>query len=73
VSLAGNTCVDRYLADYLRDARVAPRRLGGRVPDAVCPTMPEPRPAARMAYAAGDRHLALTRVLLGRQDKLLGD
>ncbi|MBO3746676.1 alpha/beta fold hydrolase [Streptosporangiaceae bacterium NEAU-GS5] len=66
VSLGGNACVDRYLADYLRDALAAPRRLAARGPDAVCPGLPEPRPAARMAYGSGDRHLALTRALLGR-------
>ncbi|MFI7614213.1 alpha/beta hydrolase [Nonomuraea terrae] len=44
VSLAGNQCVDRHLAAYLRDGSLPPR-------DATCAASPAPRPAARMASA----------------------
>lgn len=66
VALAGNPCADRYLAAYLRDATLPPRLVSGRGPDATCTGLPEPRPAARMAAGSADRHLLLTRLLLGR-------
>ncbi|MCK2219508.1 alpha/beta hydrolase [Actinomadura sp. ATCC 31491] len=45
VSLAGNQCVDRHLAAYLRDGTL-PRR------DAVCAALPQPRPATATTGAA---------------------
>ncbi|MER7366231.1 alpha/beta hydrolase [Nonomuraea wenchangensis] len=42
VALAGNQCVDRHLAAYLRDGTL-PKR------DAECAALPAPRPAERMA------------------------
>ncbi len=66
VALAGNTCADRYLADYLRDATLPARRASGRGPDATCPAQPEPRPIVRMNAGPERRHLLLTRLLLGR-------
>ncbi|WP_246148974.1 alpha/beta hydrolase [Nonomuraea turkmeniaca] len=45
VSLAGNQCVDRHLAAYLRDGSVPAR-------DAVCDSLPQPRPAAAARMAA---------------------
>jgi hypothetical protein len=66
VALAGNACADRYLADYLRDATLPPRRASGRGPDATCPAQPEPRPVVRMSAGPVQRHLLLTRILLGR-------
>ncbi|WP_327044552.1 alpha/beta hydrolase [Microbispora sp. NBC_01189] len=50
VSLAGNACVDRYLAAYLRDASAPPQRRGARGAGASCPADPPPR-AAPVAVA----------------------
>lgn len=47
VSLAGNPCVDRRLADYLRDGAVPPRRRAVREPDLLCPALPDPQPAGQ--------------------------
>ncbi|MFG3136713.1 alpha/beta hydrolase [Streptomyces sp. NPDC048211] len=44
VTLSGNACLDRYLADYLAKGTV-PRGKGGDV-DAVCAKTPDPKPAA---------------------------
>jgi pimeloyl-ACP methyl ester carboxylesterase len=49
VSLAGNPCVDRHLAAYLRDTSLPPERRATRGTDATCPAQPEPRPVSRMA------------------------
>ncbi|MEW9532326.1 alpha/beta hydrolase [Microbispora sp. NPDC049125] len=46
VSLAGNPCVDRHLAAYLRDATLLPQRRSRRGADASCPAQPDPRPAS---------------------------
>ncbi|MFC0861395.1 alpha/beta hydrolase [Sphaerimonospora cavernae] len=51
VSLAGNPCVDRQLAAYLRDAALLPQRRGVRGADATCPAQPGPRPTARKSAA----------------------
>ncbi|WP_310737935.1 alpha/beta hydrolase [Microbispora sp. H10949] len=54
VSLAGNACVDRYLAAYLRDATAPPQRRGARGTGASCPADPSPRAApVDMATAPG--------------------
>ncbi|MDP4511600.1 alpha/beta hydrolase [Nonomuraea sp. G32] len=59
-SLAGNQCVDRHLAAYLRDGSVPPR-------DAVCDPLPQPHAAAaaRMAAQAPAQHHELLGVLTG--------
>ncbi|MEU1366877.1 alpha/beta hydrolase [Streptomyces sp. NPDC005803] len=44
VTLSGNACLDRYLADYLAEGTV-PRGQHGDV-DAVCAKTPDPEPAA---------------------------
>ncbi|MGX1668429.1 alpha/beta hydrolase [Streptomyces sp. NPDC055400] len=44
VSLSGNACLDRYLADYLRTGKV-PRGSGEA--DATCKKLPEPKPLAK--------------------------
>lgn len=44
VTLSGNACLDRYLADYLAKGTV-PRAKGGDV-DAVCAKTPDPKPVA---------------------------
>ncbi|WP_157253417.1 alpha/beta hydrolase [Nonomuraea typhae] len=56
VSLAGNRCVDRALADYLTDGTL-PR------PGAACPALPSPRPAARMSSGLPQSHERLTEVI----------
>ncbi|MEZ0076876.1 alpha/beta hydrolase [Planotetraspora sp. GP83] len=54
VSLAGNPCVDRHLAAYLRDATLLPQRRAMRRADATCPAQPEPRPlVSRKARMSG--------------------
>ncbi|WP_239103316.1 alpha/beta hydrolase [Microbispora corallina] len=53
VSLSGNSCVDRYLSAYLRDASLLPQRRtsarGMRRGDAWCPALPDPKPQAPAA------------------------
>ncbi|MGC5016100.1 alpha/beta hydrolase [Streptosporangium sp. DT93] len=50
VAFSGNACVDRRLAAYLRDGTPpAGARRGGRAPDARCPGVPAPVPAAAPA------------------------
>ncbi|MBJ7904047.1 alpha/beta fold hydrolase [Streptomyces sp. DSM 110735] len=49
VTLSGNDCLDKYLADYLADGTV-PRGRG--VADATCEKSPEPEPAPRTAKRA---------------------
>ncbi|MFI7032504.1 alpha/beta hydrolase [Microbispora rosea] len=64
VSLAGNACVDRQLAAYLRDAALSPQRRGRRGADATCPGQPEPR-ATLMKVTTGapgtTSHVSATR------------
>ncbi|WP_424535402.1 alpha/beta hydrolase [Sphaerisporangium viridialbum] len=66
VSLGGNTCVDRYLAAYLRDGSVpgGAAQAAGRQADATCQAAPEPRPIVPMSSGPG--HLRLTKVILGQ-------
>jgi pimeloyl-ACP methyl ester carboxylesterase len=42
ISLSGNKCLDRYLADYLTKGKVP--RGGSGDADAVCPALPDPEP-----------------------------
>ncbi|HEX4814209.1 MAG TPA: alpha/beta hydrolase [Nonomuraea sp.] len=60
VSLAGNQCVDRHLAAYLRDGSLPPR-------DAACAASPRPRPAEHMTAEPSQRS-----DLLGILGELLG-
>ncbi|WP_214413125.1 alpha/beta hydrolase [Sphaerisporangium fuscum] len=66
VSLSGNTCVDRHVFAYLRDATVpgGADRHSGRQADAVCGTTPEPRPILPLA-STPDR-LRTSNALLGQ-------
>ncbi|MEU6402454.1 alpha/beta hydrolase [Streptomyces sp. NPDC046985] len=50
VTLSGNSCLDRYLFDYLRHGTVPRGRLG--TADAVCPKLPDPEPESAKAAAA---------------------
>ncbi|MCW7944065.1 peptidase [Streptomyces hygroscopicus] len=61
ITLSGNTCLDKYLADYLADGRV-PRGSGGI--DAVCQTLPDPEPLSSKAASAAS-HGASLHGLLG--------
>ncbi|MFF4773388.1 alpha/beta hydrolase [Microtetraspora fusca] len=65
VALAGNGCVDRYLAAYLRDGTTPPRRIGQGA-DAACDGATEPRPVTPMAAGGPSGHALLTELLLGR-------
>ncbi|GAA3377622.1 alpha/beta hydrolase [Streptomyces sannanensis] len=47
ITLSGNACLDRYLADYLTSGKV-PRGITGEA-DAVCPAQPDPEPPAPTA------------------------
>ncbi|GAA4564616.1 alpha/beta hydrolase [Planotetraspora kaengkrachanensis] len=49
VSLAGNPCVDRHLAAYLRDATLPPERRAARSTAGSCPAQREPRPVTRLS------------------------
>ncbi|WP_329539762.1 alpha/beta hydrolase [Streptomyces sp. NBC_01358] len=53
VTLSGNACLDRYLADYLAKGTV-PRGKGGDV-DAVCARTPDPKPAAAKSARPASR------------------
>ena len=46
ITLSGNACLDKYLADYLSDGTV-PR--GGGEADAVCQKVPDPTPLSTKA------------------------
>ncbi|MCI3238600.1 alpha/beta hydrolase [Streptomyces spinosisporus] len=50
ITLSGNACLDKYLADYLSNGTVP--RSGGEV-DAVCPKLPDPTPLAAAKTASG--------------------
>ncbi|MFE2234781.1 alpha/beta hydrolase [Streptomyces sp. NPDC059442] len=52
VTLSGNACLDKHLATYLSTGRV-PRGDAGSEADAVCETLPDPRPA-KTAVRRGD-------------------
>ncbi len=43
VSLAGNACVDKYVAAYLRNGELPARKSGSRA-DATCKKRPDPKP-----------------------------
>ncbi|MFJ9538392.1 alpha/beta hydrolase [Streptomyces sp. NPDC101225] len=46
ITLSGNACLDKYLADYLASGKVP--RSGGQI-DAVCPKLPDPTPLSAKA------------------------
>ncbi|MET7473357.1 alpha/beta hydrolase [Streptomyces sp. NPDC005648] len=46
ITLSGNTCLDKYLANYLSDGTVP--RGNGEI-DAVCPKLPDPKPLGAKA------------------------
>jgi pimeloyl-ACP methyl ester carboxylesterase len=48
ITLSGNACLDKYLANYLSDGTVP--RGGGQI-DAVCPKLPDPEPLSPTAAA----------------------
>ncbi|NUO97391.1 MAG: alpha/beta fold hydrolase [Nonomuraea sp.] len=56
VSLAGNQCVDGYLAAYLTDGTLPRRNVS-------CAALPDPRPAAHMASGGALGHDRLTDAL----------
>ncbi|MEU1292707.1 alpha/beta hydrolase [Streptomyces sp. NPDC005840] len=62
ITLSGNACLDRYLADYLSKGTV-PRGHG--TVDAVCAKLPDPKPLTSKA-AAATAHGATLHGLLGR-------
>ncbi|WP_455351664.1 alpha/beta hydrolase [Streptomyces sp. SYSU K217416] len=65
ISLSGNACVDRYLADYLATGTV-PRGAAGAAADAVCDALPEPKPLpATKAAGPGAKGGAALHGLLG--------
>ncbi|NNN34455.1 alpha/beta fold hydrolase, partial [Streptomyces sp. S3(2020)] len=49
ITLSGNACLDKYLAAYLTDGTVP--RSGGEV-DAVCDTLPDPKPLSSASASA---------------------
>ncbi|MCP3819123.1 alpha/beta hydrolase [Streptomyces sp. A3M-1-3] len=51
ISLSGNACLDRYLADYLATGTVPRASAGGA--DAVCDALPEPKPLPATKAATG--------------------
>lgn len=53
ITLSGNDCLDRYLADYLARGTV-PRGKGGEA-DAVCAKTPDPEPAAAKTARPANR------------------
>ncbi|WP_067183241.1 alpha/beta hydrolase [Microtetraspora niveoalba] len=65
VALAGNSCVDQYLAAYLRDA-TAPPRTSAQGADVGCSGPTEPRPVTPMAAGGPSVRERLTELLLGR-------
>ncbi|QNP69278.1 alpha/beta fold hydrolase [Streptomyces roseirectus] len=62
ITLSGNACLDKHLAAYLTDGTV-PRSDGGPV-DAVCPSLPDPKPRTDKA-AAPSTHGSTLHGLLG--------
>ncbi|MFD9005636.1 alpha/beta hydrolase [Streptomyces sp. NPDC059582] len=52
ITLSGNTCLDKHLAAYLTDGRV-PR--GDGEADAVCKTLPDPKPLTSKAASTSAR------------------
>ncbi|MFE7773402.1 alpha/beta hydrolase [Streptomyces sp. NPDC057445] len=70
VTLGGNTCLDRYLTDYLATGKLpAPSATGAA--DAVCAATPEPEPrkaAARAGRADAAQAGALLHRMLGHRN-----
>ncbi|WP_214106314.1 alpha/beta hydrolase [Acrocarpospora catenulata] len=62
VSFAGNPCVDRQVADYLREGVLPMPRTAAREADLNCPGRKAPR-AGVPAAAAAPAHAGLTRLL----------
>ena len=60
ITLSGNDCLDEYLAAYLADGRV-PR--GDGEADAVCGTLPDPKPLTAKAASASSRGSTLHELL----------
>jgi pimeloyl-ACP methyl ester carboxylesterase len=60
VTLSGNACLDKYLADYLTDGTV-PRGTGEA--DAVCQKSPDPKPLKTKAASTSSRGSALHHLL----------
>ncbi|MGW7198590.1 alpha/beta hydrolase [Streptomyces chryseus] len=58
ITLSGNACLDRYLADYLATGEV-PRGSGLGEADAVCDALPDPKPLPPERTAAPSRGSAL--------------
>ncbi|MEV3857213.1 alpha/beta hydrolase [Streptomyces sp. NPDC050095] len=61
ITLSGNACLDKYLADYLASGKVP--RSGGEI-DAVCAKLPDPKPLTTKA-ASGTSGGATLHGLLG--------
>ncbi|MER6969081.1 alpha/beta hydrolase, partial [Streptomyces halstedii] len=75
ITLSGNACLDKYLATYLTDGKV-PR--GDGEADAVCKTLPDPKPLTTKAASTSARGSALHGLLGFRGDparavRALGD
>ncbi|MDI3385287.1 alpha/beta hydrolase [Streptomyces sp. B-S-A8] len=64
VTLSGNACLDRYLADYLATGKV-PRGRGHTPADATCEALPEPKPTPEKRTSDSRKGLTL-HGLLGR-------
>ncbi|MFF0838055.1 MULTISPECIES: alpha/beta hydrolase [unclassified Streptomyces] len=63
ISLSGNACLDRYLADYLSGGGL-PRRSGAAgTADALCERSPDPEPPTGKAAPAASRGAELHRLL----------
>ena len=63
ITLSGNDCLDEYLAAYLADGRV-PR--GDGEADAVCGTLPDPKPLTAKAASSSSRGSTLHGLLGSR-------
>ncbi|MEU6551977.1 alpha/beta hydrolase [Streptomyces sp. NPDC046915] len=60
ITLSGNTCLDTYLAAYLADGEVP---HGGGEADALCRTLPDPKPLAARTASTSSRGARLHRLL----------
>lgn len=63
ITLSGNACLDKYLATYLTDGEVP---HGGGEADAVCQTLPDPKPLSTKATSTSSRGSTL-HTLLGHR------
>lgn len=52
ITLSGNACLDKYLAAYLANGKVP---HGSGEADAVCRTLPDPKPLASKAASTSSR------------------